>query len=101
EGLAMSLAPHVVLATAELDDLDLVTLAVIPHRGGHFAAFDKRPTNSQVVPFTNQQNPVEFDLATCFCREFLHAQHLALLNPILLASGMDHRVHYSLSPQGP
>src|SRR6185436_13237827 len=93
EGLTMGAAAHVVLATAEFHDGDLVTLAVANHGGDDLAALQERRTDLHIRALAEEQHLAEFDSGTRLGVELLDAQGGVLRDPVLLATGGDNGVH--------
>src|SRR5436853_486782 len=98
-GLPMALRFLVVLAPAQLEDLQFLAAPVRHHRTLHLGAGDERRADLQVVAFADEQYFVERDRRADFSRQRLHAQLRAGLNTVLLAAGLDHCVHELLHPQ--
>src|SRR6185437_8300595 len=98
EVLPMTLLLLVVLAAAELDDADLVGAAVLAHGGGHGGAGHGRRTDGDRLAFADQQHLVELHGGAFFGVQQLHAQDIALLHAILLATGLDDCVTHGIIP---
>src|SRR5690606_8250028 len=83
---------HLVLAAAELDDLDLVGAAVADDLRGHARALEG-VTDLDPVAVAQQQDVVELDLGAGLGLELLDAELLALRHAVLLTAGYQNCVH--------
>src|SRR5210317_214145 len=95
--LAMALALEVVLAAAELDDLDLLAATLRLDGGGDLAAVEVGCADLDVVAIGNQQHLVEFDRPALFAGELLDPDGVALGDPVLLTAAQDDSVHRATS----
>ena len=78
------------MLAATLDEVDdLVTLDLVDHIRLHRCAFHKRGADGGA----HHQNLVELNFFASVGGEFLNAEHIARLNPILLAAGLEDRKH--------
>src|ERR1700690_1602045 len=93
EELAVGLLPQVVLAAAELDDHDLVTLGMPLDQRRDLAAGQQRRTKAHIRAVGDHQHLVEFHGGTGLREQLFDAQHRTLLDPILFAARGDDRVH--------
>src|SRR6185312_8812888 len=91
--LPMSLVLLVVLATTHLEDLHLVAAAVRDHRRRDARAGDDGLAEAHAVALADQQHLVEHDARADFGGELLDLEFLAGRNLVLLAAGLDHRIH--------
>src|SRR5215469_4559868 len=98
EMLTMSLLTLVVLAAAELDDADLVGAAMLAHGGAHGGAGHDRGADGDGFTGADQQHLVELHAGAFFGVQQLHAQDVALLYAVLLATGLDDCITHGNSP---
>src|SRR6185436_19996168 len=93
--LAMPVATDVVLAAAELEDHELLAAAVLDDLPGDLGAGDQRlaDVDGRAVPRGDQQDLVEHHGRALFTGELLVHHGLAGLDPVLLATRLDHGVH--------
>src|SRR5437868_9855259 len=99
--LAMALALLVVLATAHLEDADLVVLAMADNLGADRGAGHRRRADRQAVTAANCQYLVDGDLSADFRVEQLDLDLFAGSNLVLLAASLDDCVHVLPSaPEG-
>jgi hypothetical protein len=82
----------VVLATVELNDLDLGVAAMINDFRGYPGAFDQRRSYDYVIT-AEHQNPVELDDVARRCFELLKLEGLALPDAVLLTTAFYYRIH--------
>jgi hypothetical protein len=89
----MSHPLHVMLASSELDDFNLVGTAMAFHRGGNAAAIQVRRADPDIVVRTHHKDPLEFDGLTLTGVQFLNPQGISLGDPVLLTTGFYHGIH--------
>src|SRR5690606_27963370 len=91
--LTVALMLLVVLATAHLEDLDLVVPAMRKNRCLDHGAGDERGANFQLVAFAHRQDLVQGDFLPDVSRYLFYLEFFASGNAILLATGFYDRVH--------
>src|SRR5579859_5452099 len=96
--LTMSLLLLVVLAATELDDADLVGTTMLAHGGADGGIGHGRGTDGDRLTGADQQNLVEGEGCAFFGVQQFHAQDVALLNAVLLATGLDDCVTHGSFP---
>ena len=95
--LTMTLALLVVLATAHLEDADLVVLAMRHDRGFYSCAGYQGRSNLDFSAVSDGQNLVDDDLLAYIRSNLFYFDILAGSNAILLATGFYDRVQVDLS----
>src|SRR4029079_14787771 len=96
ELLAMPLALLIVLATAHLEDLDLVVLAVCHHSGCDSCAGHQGRADLDLAAVSNGKNLVKHDFLAYVRSNLFYFNFFAGSNAILLAPGFYDRVHVDL-----
>jgi hypothetical protein len=96
--LPMPLRFLVVLAPAQLEDLDLVAAPVRHDRGIDLGARDERGAHLDGIAGADQQHLAEGDLRADLAREGLDPDLLAGLHLVLLAARFDDCVHGTRLP---
>ena len=96
ELLAVPLTFLIVLATAHLEDANLVVLAVRHHRGFDSRAGHQGRTNLELSAVADSQNLVDDDLLAYVRSNLFYFNFLASSNTILFATGFYDRVHVDL-----
>src|SRR6185369_768034 len=96
ELLAMPLALLIVLATAHLEDANLVVLAVRHHSGFHSCAGHQGGADLDLAAVADGQNLVDHDLLAYVRSNLFYFNFFAGSNAILLATGFYDRVHVDL-----
>src|SRR5690606_8070833 len=91
--LTMALALLIVLATAHLEDLDLVMPALRKNCCLNQGTRDQRSANLKLLAFANGQYLIEGDFLPNVCRYLFYLKFLAGGNSILLTTGFYDRVH--------
>src|SRR4051812_47562745 len=96
----MTVATDVVLATAELEDDELVAARLLDDFAGDLRASERRLTDRHAATVTrrNEEHLVEHDLGACVSGQLLDHDGLAWLDSILFSTRLDHGVH-DLAPQ--
>src|SRR5689334_13015352 len=91
----MPVATDVVLAAAELEDDELLAAPLLDDLPGHLGAGDERlaDVHGRAVPRRHEQDLVEHHLGPRVTGELLDHHGLAGLDPVLLATRLDHGVH--------
>src|SRR5260221_11172417 len=79
-------------AAREVEDANLLPLAMPHHLGGDLGAFDRRLPSLDVLPIGGQEDAVERDLAPRFGREQRHLDGDPFFGPELLAAGRENGV---------
>src|ERR1700678_1061254 len=100
----MSLLTLVMLAAAELDNANLVALAMTLHRGNHFRCTHIGGTDGHRGSAAHQQHLIEYDAGTLVCVELLDTHHGTFLNAVLFTARGNHGIHCcnsESSPTGP
>src|SRR5262245_25772242 len=97
----MGLLSLVMLATAKLDDSNLVALTVGLNSRGDLAALDERFAQLDVRAAADQQHLAEFHRRTLGLGQLFDPQHAAFLDAVLLAASRDHRKHLKFSSRRP
>jgi len=97
----MALGLQIALAALEFHDLDLVLAIVLED-----LRRDRRPwhvglADGDVLAVDHQEHTVELDGLAGVPRQLLHAQAIALGDPVLLAAGFDDCVHVGLPVRAP
>jgi hypothetical protein len=87
----------VVLATAHLEDADLVVPALRQHSGRYSCAFNQGRADFQIRAASERENLVDHDLLANFRSNLFYFNFFASSNLVLLATGLYDRVHISLS----
>src|SRR5690606_20591087 len=84
--LTVTVAAHVVLATTELEDHELVAARLLDDLAGDLRTRDERLTDRHVAAVTrrNEKNLIEHDLGACIAGELLDHDGLARLDSVLL-----------------
>ena len=96
ELLTMTLPFLVVLATAHLEDADLVVLAVCQYRDTHCCAGHQGRTHFQFSAVADGQNLVEYDFLAYVRSNLFYFNFFTSSNSVLLAAGFYDRVHIDL-----
>ena len=91
--LTVALTLLIVLATAHLEDLDLVVAALRKNRCLDHGAGDEGRANFQLVAFAHGQHLVQGDFLPNVSRYLFYLEFFASGNAILLATGFYDRVH--------
>jgi hypothetical protein len=86
-------ALHVMLASAELDDLDFLAAAMTLDGGSYLAAIDERRTDANICALTHHQNLVKINRITGAGIQLFYPQRVSLGNAILLSARLDYRIH--------
>jgi hypothetical protein len=89
----MALMLLVMLATAHLEDLDLVVAAVGNHGALDGGASNEGGADLHRLAFAYHQDLVKSDFCANFCRYLFYFEFLAGANAILLATGFYDRIH--------
>jgi hypothetical protein len=91
----MTVAAHVVLAAAELEDDELVATRLLDDFAGDLGARDERLTDRHAATVTrrNEKNLVEDDLRPGVALELLDRDGLARFDSILLSTRLNDGVH--------
>ena len=82
-----------VLASTELDDLDLVSTALSRDFGGYAGLIQSRSTHFNLVAVSNHEDVVELDGRTFFTIQLFHAQGLTLGYLVLFSARGDDSIH--------
>src|SRR6056297_788357 len=91
--LTVTHGPLGTVLAAPLDEVDdLFTLDLVDHLGLHGCAVNQWRANDDLVA-TDHQNIIELYLFAGIRRQLFNAQHIARLDPVLLAAGFHHREH--------
>ena len=96
ELLAMALAFLIVLATAHLEDVHFVVLAVRHNGGFHGCAGHQGSTHLQFSAVADSQNLVDHNFLAYVRSNLFYFNFFAGSNAILLAAGFYDRVHVDL-----
>src|SRR5205085_9947554 len=96
ELLAMPLALLVVLATAHLEDANLVVLAVSHDRGCHSCAGHPGSADLDLAAVADGEDLVDHDFLAYVRSNLFYFNFFAGSNAILLATGFYDRVHVDL-----
>src|SRR5690606_38205732 len=91
--LAMALTLLVVLATAHLENADLVVTAVGHHGGRDRGTRNHRRADFHGLAFADHEDLVDGDLGTHVSRYLFYFEFFAGSDAILLAAGFYDRVH--------
>ena len=83
----------VVLATAKLDDPNLVGAALRDDLGLDLAAAHERRANLDAGPFAHHQNLIELDGIADGGFELLDTESLTLLGAVLLTASTENGIH--------
>ena len=92
-GLAMAHLLTVMLAAAELDDMDFFAARLGLDDGRDLAALEKRRADLDVIAVTDHHHVGEVDGRALIGHDLFDLQGLAFSDPVLLAAGYDYRVH--------
>src|SRR5215218_10277500 len=92
----MPLALLIVLATAHLEDANLVVLAVRHHSGNHSCAGHQGCADLDLAAVSNGKNLVDHDFLAYVRSNLFYFNFFAGSNAILLATGFYDRVHVNL-----
>ena len=92
----MGVLAEIVLPPAELDDADLLALALLQDPGAYAGAGQERAADLHVGALANQQDFVEFDIGAFVGIESLDPEDLAFARTVLLTAGAKNRVHFKL-----
>eukprot|EP01137_Pigoraptor_chileana_P032081 Opistho-2@20891 len=92
----MALTFLIVLATAHLEDANLVVQAVRQHRDCHRCAGHQGRANLDFSAVSDSQNLVDHDFLAYVRSNLFYFNFLAGSNAILLAAGFYDRVHVNL-----
>ena len=88
---------HMVLATAEFDDLDFLVATVFDDLGADGFTFQIRRANTNIVITTgDEQYLVESDAVACFTRQGFHFQALTGFDFVLFTAGFNNCKHVVL-----
>src|SRR5690606_1056160 len=91
--LTMALTFAVVLASAHLEDVDLVVATVRKNRSLDRSARNEGCANFELVALADGENLVQIDFLPNVCRYLFYFEFFASDNAILLATGFYDRVH--------
>src|SRR5580692_12898810 len=83
----------VMLAAAELDDANLLALAMAFHRCDHLGRTHIGSSNGHRRSGTDQQHLIEFDAGALICVELLDTHHGTFLNAVLFTARGNHGIH--------
>src|SRR6266704_2982270 len=97
----MTLPLLVMLATAHLEDADLVVLAMRHHGGLHSGARNQGTPDLQVRTAAHGQHLVDHDLLANIRSNLFYLDLFAGSNLVLLTTGFYDRVHISPSKHSP
>jgi hypothetical protein len=86
------------LAPVQLEDAHLVAPAVLQHLGLDAGPRDERRAHRERVAVGHQQHLVEHDFLPDVGGDLLDFQLLTGADPVLLAAGLDYRVHETIRP---
>src|ERR1035437_11137049 len=89
----MALVFLVMLATAHLENLDLVVATMRQYRSQHRNTFDQWRTKSNGVTRAHCEHLIDSDFGANVCRYLFYFEFFASDNFILLATGFYDRVH--------
>ena len=92
----MTLTLLVVLATAHLEDANLVVTTVREHRDRDSCAGNQGRAHLDLAAIADSQNLVDHDLLAHFRSNLFYFDFFASSNAILLATGFYDRVHMNL-----
>src|SRR6202045_5520452 len=90
----MSLLALVMLAAAELDNTNLVTLAVSLDRGDALGRTHVGCADGHRGSGADQQHLIEFDAGALVCVELFDAHHRTFLNAVLFTARGNHGIHF-------
>src|ERR1700722_11712862 len=90
----------VMLAAAELDDADLVALAMAFHGCDHLGRTHIGSSDRHRRTRTDQQHLIEFDAGALVCVELLDTHHGTFLNAVLFTARGNHGIHFWNSENG-
>src|SRR5437762_3120617 len=94
----MTVLPAVVLPAPELEDDELLALALGDDLRGDRRALHERLTDLRGVAAADHQHLAEVDLVALLAGELLDANRLPFAHSVLLAARLDDRVHGCLEP---
>src|SRR4029450_8809900 len=95
--LTVAARPPVVLALLVLEHADLRPAVLLDDGAFDRGARDSRAADLEVLAAAHEKDLIEGDLAADLALEALQAQNVALLDPVLLTTRPDDRVHDSSS----
>ena len=90
-------ALHVMLATTELDDLDLLAAAVCLDGSSHLATFQQGGTNPDIFTLTHHQYLVKVDGIAFIDIQRFNPQGFTLGDAILLTACLYNCIHFKNS----
>src|SRR6202166_2077508 len=99
-GLPMSLLTLVMLAAAEFDNANLVTLSVTLDGRDHLGRTHVGSADGYRGPGADQQHLIEFDAGALVRVELLDAHHGTFLNAVLFTARGNHGIHFWNSENG-
>jgi len=97
--LAVALTLQMMLAAAELDDVDFLATAVALNGGCHLAAFDIRRADLDAVAFADHEDFVQVHRGALVALDLFDAQRGPFGHPVLFSTGLNHGVHVAVSPE--
>ena len=89
----MTACAAIALTTDLLEDLDLLALAGLDQNGGHRGPGDGGGAHGHGFAIAQHQHVAERHGRAGLATELLDDQKVTGLDPVLLAAGLDHRVH--------
>src|SRR3984885_13407186 len=96
----MVLLALVMFTAAELDNANLVALAMALHRSNHFRRTHIGGTDGHRRSGTHEQHLIEFDAGALVCVELLNTHHGTFLNAVLFPARGNHGIHFWDSESG-
>src|SRR5687767_9361845 len=93
----MTGGPPVLLALLLLEDADLGAAGLGQRQAAHHRAVERRAADADAAVAADHEDPRELDLLAGGCHAPLDLDRVARRHPILLAAGLDDRVHAQLA----